>query len=84
MHNEYTNNLKQPKKFLVRKTLKYIRSWDIKTLDRVDYFIADSIFVQERIKRIYKRVSKVIYPPVNIDKFLIKEKKIIFILLHQG
>ncbi|WP_321311663.1 glycosyltransferase [Halarcobacter sp.] len=75
LYDEYTKNLKQPKKALVQFTLKYIRNWDIKTLDRVDYFIADSIFVQERIKRIYKKESKVIYPPVNIDKFLIKEKK---------
>jgi len=75
LYDEYTTNLKQPKKYLVQKTLKYIRDWDIKTLDRVDFFIANSNFVKKRIKRIYKKDATVIYPPVNIDKFKLYEKK---------
>jgi glycosyltransferase involved in cell wall biosynthesis len=55
--------------------LEYIKKWDINTLDRVDYFIADSKFVKERIKRIYNRNSTVIYPPVDIEKFKLYEKK---------
>jgi glycosyltransferase involved in cell wall biosynthesis len=69
LHDEYTASLRQPKKLFVQTTLKYIRKWDIKTLDRVDYFIADSIFVQERIKRTYDRDSVVIYPPVDTQNF---------------
>ena len=75
LYDEYTSNLKQPKKFLVQKTLQYIRKWDIDTLNRVDYFIANSNFVKERIKRIYNRDANVIYPPVNIDKFRFYPKK---------
>jgi len=75
LYDEYTSNLKQPKKFLVQKTLKYIIRWDIETLDRVDYFIADSRFVQDRIKRIYNRDSIVIYPPVDIDSFKLHRDK---------
>ena len=69
LYDEYTSNLSQPKKFIVQKTLQYIQKWDISTLDRVDYFIANSNFVAERIKRIYGRESTVIYPPVDVDKF---------------
>ncbi len=75
LYEEYTNNLNQPKKFLVQKTLKYIRKWDIDSLKRVDYFVADSNFVQERINRIYKREAVVIYPPVNIEKFTFCNEK---------
>lgn len=75
LYDEYTKSLKQPKKIIVQATLAYIRKWDIKTLQRVDYFIADSIFVQERIKRIYDRDSIVIYPPVETQKFTFKEPK---------
>lgn len=75
LYEEYTSNLKQPKKFLVQQTLKYIRDWDISTLDRVDYFIANSKFIQERIQRIYHKESTLIYPPVNIDKFTLYEEK---------
>lgn len=56
----------------------YIRKWDIRTLNRVDYFIANSKFVQERIKKHIKD-SVVIYPPVKTDKFRLNLKKMIFI-----
>ncbi|MDD3711627.1 MAG: glycosyltransferase, partial [Patescibacteria group bacterium] len=41
--------------------------------DRVDFFIANSKTVQERIKKYYKRDSVVIYPPVEIDRFFISK-----------
>ena len=75
LYNEYISNLKQPKRFLVEQTLKYIGDWDIRTLNRVNYFIANSKFVQERIERIYGRDAKVIYPPVDISKFTLSLKK---------
>jgi len=75
LYDEYTSDLKQPKKFLVQSALRYIRKWDIETLDRVDSFIADSKFVQERIKRIYNRDSVVIYPPVDVESFKFCDKK---------
>ena len=75
LYDEYTSNLSQPKKFLVQATLKYIRKWDIDSLSRVDFFIADSKFVQERIKRIYNRDSVVVYPPVDVDNFSFSDKK---------
>lgn len=75
LYDEYTLGLKQPKKFLVQQTLKYIRKWDIKTLDRVDYFIADSAFVAERIKKTYQRDSVVIYPPVDTKSYTLFEEK---------
>jgi glycosyltransferase involved in cell wall biosynthesis len=75
LYEEYTSNLKQPKKFLVQQTLKSLRKWDIKTLSRVDFFIANSDFVKERIKKTYNKESVVIYPPVNTNRFLLDEKK---------
>ena len=75
LYDEYTKDLKQPKKFLVEQTLKYIRRWDIETIDRVDYFVADSKFVQERIKRTYGREAQVIYPPVDTEKFYLHREK---------
>lgn len=75
LYDEYTSNLKQPKKIFVQQTLKYIRKWDVETLKRVDFFIADSHFVAERIKRIYNRDSIVIYPPVDMNKFTLHTQK---------
>lgn len=75
LYDEYTQNLKQPKKFLVQSTLKYIRRWDIKTLSSVDFFIANSKFVQDRIRKTYHRDSVVIYPPVDVESFKLDEDK---------
>jgi len=75
LYSEYTQNLKQPKKFLVKKSLEYIKRWDIESLDRVDYFIANSNFVKKRIKNIYKKEATVINPPVDIEKFRLYTKK---------
>ena len=75
LYDEYTQNLKQPKKFFVQASLKYIRRWDLQTVDSVDYFIADSKFVQERIQKTYGRDSKVIYPPVDVEKFSLYRQK---------
>lgn len=75
LYDEYTKNIKQPKKFIVQKTLAYIRKWDFKTTNRVDYFIANSNFVKERIQRTYDRQSTVIYPPVDTTSYTLCEKK---------
>ena len=52
----------------------YLRRWDVRTCNRVHYFIANSHNVAERISRIYHRTSDVIYPPVSTDKFTVSEK----------
>lgn len=57
------------KKNLARFILHKLRQWDFRSHPRVDHFIANSKCVAERIKKIYKRESTVIYPPVNIDDF---------------
>ena len=80
LYDEYTSSLKQPKKFLVQQTLKRLRKWDIESLDRVDYFIANSKFVQKRISKTYNRDSVVIYPPVDTKSFILNENKSDFYL----
>jgi glycosyltransferase involved in cell wall biosynthesis len=69
LYAEYTSNLRGIKKLLVKRTLKKLRKWDLASVQNVDYFIANSRFVSERIHRIYERKSHIIYPPVDIDKF---------------
>lgn len=75
LHDEYTSSLGKSKKYLVKKTLRYIKKWDLKTVKRVDFFIANSNFVANRIKKTYRKDSTVIYPPVNTDSFKLEEEK---------
>lgn len=44
----------------------YLRKYDFLSAQRVDYFIANSKVVQERIEKFYRRDSMVIYPPVEL------------------
>jgi len=46
-----------------------LRLWDRIAADRVDYFLAISEAVQERIRKFYHRSAGVIYPPVDVERF---------------
>jgi len=63
------------KSLFVKHTLNRLRNWDQLSAKRVDYFVANSHYVAKRIKKNYQRDSHVIYPPVDIDKFNLKEVK---------
>ncbi len=47
----------------------YLRLWDRAAAERVDYFIANSRYIAERIKKYYHKPSVVIYPPVDVADF---------------
>ncbi|MEK7582304.1 MAG: glycosyltransferase [Patescibacteria group bacterium] len=42
-----------------------LRLWDSHSSGRVDYFVAISKHVQDRIRKYYRRDSKIIYPPAT-------------------
>ena len=46
-----------------------LRVWDHATAARVDEFVANSINVQRRIWRAYRRPAEVIHPPVPVETF---------------
>lgn len=54
----------------------YMRNYDFKRAQKVDYFIANSKEIASRIAKFYHREATVIYPPIDIkpiDKNIIKE-----------
>jgi glycosyltransferase involved in cell wall biosynthesis len=46
----------------------FMRMYDFKAAQKVDYFIANSKNVAARIKKFYRRDSTVVYPPVELPK----------------
>lgn len=50
--------------------IKPLRSWDYKAAQRPDYFIANSSHIQAEIKEFYGRDATVIFPPVNVSRFM--------------
>jgi len=83
LQSEYLNDKmlgSGPKGIMVRTLLNYLRKWDTSTSKDVDYFISNSYYIRERIKRIYKRDAEVIYPPVDIASFKISDKRDTFFI----
>ncbi|MEM9543104.1 MAG: glycosyltransferase [Cyanobacteria bacterium P01_E01_bin.42] len=64
-----------------RYILHRLREWDVISANRVDYFIANSQYTARRIWRCYRRQAKVIYPPVNCDRFKFSPDKEDFYLV---
>ena len=60
---------------ITRYILHQLRQWDVISANRVDYFIANSQHTARRIWRCYRRDAKVIYPPVNVERFSFQEQK---------
>jgi glycosyltransferase involved in cell wall biosynthesis len=54
------------KSIFARFLLHYIRNWDARSANGVDYLIANSHFIGRRIRKAYQRESTVIYPPVDV------------------
>ncbi|SEO72167.1 glycosyltransferase family 4 protein [Propionispora vibrioides] len=63
------------KGWAAKAILHYMRMWDLRTANGVDHFIANSQFIARRIWKVYRREAKVIYPPVDIESFTLKEDK---------
>lgn len=66
---------------VARVILHYIRLWDYSTANRVDYFISNSKYTARRIKKIYGKDAEVIYPPVDVGSFRLREDKEEFYLV---
>jgi glycosyltransferase involved in cell wall biosynthesis len=59
----------KPLKGILRLYLKWMQGWDFRGAQRVNYFIANSRNIQNKIKAFYKRDSIVIHPFVDVDYF---------------
>jgi glycosyltransferase involved in cell wall biosynthesis len=56
-----------PKGLLFRYFLHKLRTWDTRTAHGPDLMVANSNYVRARIRRIYGRDARVVFPPVAID-----------------
>ncbi len=68
-YDQYFGNAKGIKRRVIRRQAEKLRLWDTVSSARVDYFIANSRFVQQRIAKYYRRDAAVIHPPVDVEFF---------------
>ena len=66
---EYIEDMNPIKVKILKYFMNYLRIWDVISSNRVDFFVANSKNVANRIQKHYRREAEVIYPPVNIDFF---------------
>ncbi len=57
------------KGLLTRALLHYLRLWDTSAANRVDAYLTLSQYVEKRIRRLYRRPARVIYPPVDVGRY---------------
>jgi len=77
MQNEYLH-ASQPGRLtnlVTRLLLHYIRLWDLSASSRPDVILANSTFIARRIRKIYRRESEVLYPPVDVELFSYQDNK---------
>lgn len=78
LQNQYLEeaNLKYGiKGWIAKVILHYMRLWDYRTSNNVDYFLCNSKYITKRIQKCYRREAKVIYPPVAVNDFNICTQK---------
>ncbi len=75
-----TNLVKGPKAYMAKRLLSKFRIWDYRTANGVDHFMANSSYIKRRIWKVYRRDSQVVYPPVDIDRFVLRTTKDDFFL----
>ncbi len=63
------------KGWVAKWILHKIRLWDLRTANGVDQFVANSRFIARRIWKVYRREAVVIYPPVDVSSFTLREGK---------
>jgi glycosyltransferase involved in cell wall biosynthesis len=57
------------KGWLARMVLHYLRIWDSCASNRVDAYLANSYYIGRRINKLYHRPARVIYPPVDVERY---------------
>ena len=61
----------------------FMRMYDFSAAQKVDYFIANSRNVAQRIKKFYRRDSTVIYPPVEIPSISRVKKQDYYLIISR-
>ncbi len=69
------------KRALMAMFSNYLRVWDYASAARVDDFLANSVNVQKRLWKAYRRTAEVVYPPVDSDSFYHQEPEDYFLIV---
>lgn len=77
LHFQYLHDsgFKGLKLWYAKYVLHKVRQWDLLNSNRTDYFIANSRYIKNRIQKVYRRDSRVVYPPIDTLRFDLEVNK---------
>jgi glycosyltransferase involved in cell wall biosynthesis len=73
-HSAYLRGMSPLMQTIFGLTSHYVRNWDYSAAQRVDYFVANSNYVAERIWKYYRRDSTIIHPPINTSHSFVADR----------
>lgn len=75
-YNEYFREKTLLERAIIAPCANYLRVWDVAASDRADVVVADSKYISNAIEKQYRRKpDAIIYPPVDVDKFSLNNRK---------
>lgn len=83
MYHAYKKDLGFVKRVLWAVVSNYMRVWDYANAQRVDFYIANSGNVKQRVKRYYGQRAEVIHPPVDFNKFKVQQPEDFYLFVGQ-
>jgi glycosyltransferase involved in cell wall biosynthesis len=72
-YGEYRRSAGFASKLAMSTFFNGLRIWDVAAAARVDHFMANSSFVQRRVRKIWRRDATVVHPPAPTDRFRIAD-----------
>ncbi len=71
---EYKKQLNPLLEIISRPSFKYLKHWDRIASQRPDTYVSISETVRQRVRQYYGRDSDIVYPPVDISRFKVRQK----------
>ena len=68
LYYDYFMNAGILTRFFMKRQMPAIRQWDFLSSQRINTLVANSSYIKKRIKKFWNRDSKVIFPPVDVDR----------------
>jgi len=75
MYHDYFKKTNFFVRLFMKRLIPGLRQWDVISSNLVDCFVANSNYIAKRIKRYYNREAAIVYPPVDIERFLKVERR---------
>ena len=68
-YHQYRKEASLPARLAMPMMYHWLRQWDVSSSARVDQFVANSRFIQDRVRKVWRRESAVVHPPVETSLF---------------